>query len=289
MEEPVFKAYFDVLDKAGDRARSVLYVFITLNIALFIYGVNSFAYPVRQYIFDEVNLQARCRYRTNNDNCKSVTPALARLAKDPMLNEEIERDFWNHQLDLFYDSSVAMRTFKAPILGLESDRDLLWLIFPLIGVVGYFITISALLPVVTMFRFLLDGNKAVATRLRLMQSVAVISAPLNIARDGEMTRLYQLVWRLITLIVFAIPLLVNVLMIADQTNFVASVIYQQEDQYFLRHPGFFSLAKLAFEIATLALQYRLFRKLVKLGVSFGEDQRHAQGLIAQLETPPKTS
>jgi hypothetical protein len=56
MDKADFDDYFKVLDKAGDRVRSVLYAFIIINVALLMYGVN-FVYPARQFIFDDVSLR----------------------------------------------------------------------------------------------------------------------------------------------------------------------------------------------------------------------------------------
>ena len=284
MEKADFDDYFKVLDKAGDRARSVLYAFIIINVALLMYGVNVFAYPIQQYIFDDISLQVRCRYQQSIDpKCAQVKDALAHVTEDPRLLDKIEQDFWDHQLNLFYDNSVARRTFKAPILGLETDRDLLWLIFPLIGMVGYYIVWSTLFRLVSLFRFLLDNNRGNATRLRLMQSTLVISAPPNNARGGEITLFYQVVWRVVAIVVFAIPVVVTVLMIADQTNAIATFIRQVPGEHFLKDPSRPFQAMLTFEGGFLLLQVGLLSKPIGLAVGFGQDQSEAERLIATLE------
>jgi hypothetical protein len=139
VEKPEFDDYFAVLDKASDRTRSVLYVFIIVYIAVLLYGLNAFAYPARQFTYDNVSLQARCRYNPEYNKCAQVMNVLSSAKQPPQLEETIEKNLWGHQLQLFYDDSVAVRTFKFPIFGLETDRDLLWLIFPLVGIIGYYI------------------------------------------------------------------------------------------------------------------------------------------------------
>jgi hypothetical protein len=276
MEKQEFDDYFKVLDKGSDRVRSVLYAFIIINVALFMYGVNVFTYPAQQYTFDEVNLQVRCRYQQPEPaKCDSVKGALARVAENPRLMGKIEEAFWGHQLNLFYDNSVALRTFKAPILGLETDRDLLWMIFPLVGMVGYYIVWLALVRLSSAFRFLLERNRNDAMRLRLIQAALVISAPLNNEGGGDIPPFFQMLWRLIAIVVFAIPVIVTLLMIADQTNAIAVFIHQVEGQQFLLHPSRPFLAKLAFEALFLVFELGLFGKLMELGVRFGRDQGEA--------------
>lgn len=284
MEKNDFDDHFKVLDKAGDRTRSVMYAFIIINIALLMYSLNVFTYPVQQYAFDDVNLQVRCRYQTSKDpKCDQVKDALAHETENPRLTDKIEQDFLDHQLSLFYDNSVALRTFKAPILGFETDRDLLWLIFPLIGMVSYYIVWSALAQLVGVFRFLVDRNQTDAMRLRMLKSILVISAPLSDERGGEITLFYQILWRVIAIVVFAIPFIVTALMIADQTNAIATFIRQVPGEKFLYQPSGTFQAELAFEAVLLLLQLGLLSKLIGLGIRFGRDQGEAERLIATLE------
>ena len=49
VEKSEFDDYFSVLEKASDRTRSVLYVFIIVYIAVLLYSLNAFAYPARQF------------------------------------------------------------------------------------------------------------------------------------------------------------------------------------------------------------------------------------------------
>lgn len=288
MEKPEFNDFFNALDKAGDRVRSVVYIFVVLNIALLMYVVNVFAYPVQQFLFDDMKLQIQCRYQSEPKKCQIVAPELAHINDAPRLKDQIERDFWNHQLYASYDKSVALRTFKMPILGLETDRDLLWMIFPLIGMVSYFILWSALVQLAQIFRFLLDRNDADATRLRLMQSAVVITAPLSDGAGGEMTRFYRLLWQIVAMVILAIPPIVTMFVIADQTNAIPHFIYRLDGEPFLKDPTGGLWAKLAFEVVLLLLQSGLFIRLAILGLHFGADQGDAERLIADLEGRPLT-
>jgi hypothetical protein len=285
-----FDDYFQILDKASDRARSVLYTFIIINIALLMYSVNVFTYPVQQYSFDDINLEARCRYEkaapnpsSSDTKCDRIREDLARVTASPQLAMELEQQFWSHQLDLFYDKSVALRTFKAPILGLETDRDLLWLIFPLLSIIGYFIVWSAFIRFGTLFRFLLLHNERDAMRIRRIQSTVVISAPLSGSDSSDITPFYLTLWRFVATVVFAIPIIVSLLMLADQTNAIAAYIRRIPNERFLKYSSTPFLTQLAIECGLLLLQIGLFTKFYQFGISFGRDQDEAERILAKLD------
>ncbi len=205
-------------------------------------------------------------------------------ARAPTRDVAVANAFMSHELQLFYDDSVAVRTFKFPIFGLETDRDLLWLIFPLIGMIAYYIVWLALGRLAGMFSFLLGRNRTDAVWLRLIQSTLVITTPLNTERDSEITPFYQAIWRVLTLLVFAIPIIVTLLTIADQTNAIAYFIRQVPGEKFMKDPTAAFLVKLVFQVLVLLLQLGLLGKLIALSVRFGRDQSEAARLIAALET-----
>ena len=284
MEKAEFDDYFAVLDKSADRARSVVYAFIIVHIAVLLYGVYAFAYPARQFTFDVVNLQIRCFYQPDDPKCGDyVTPDFPTSALGPPdLRQAIGQSFRDHLLTLFYDESVAGRTFKFPLFGLETDRDLLWLIFPLIGIIGYYIVWLALGRLASLLRFLIGRNQTDPIRLRLILAILVITTPLNTETE-EITPLFQFIWRALAILVFAIPIIVIVLMMLDQTNAIAAFVRQVPHEVFLknRSPGVF--AQLICEALVLLTQAGLFRNLIALAISFGRDQTQAQRLIAALE------
>jgi hypothetical protein len=158
---------------------------------------------------------------------------------------------------------------------------LLWLIFPLIGMIGYYIVWMALGRLASMFRFMIDGNRDNAVRLRLIQSTLMITAPLNV-ESKNFTPFYRAIWRLLALSVFAIPIVVNLLTIADQTNFIPVFLRGVPDETFMENPSRAFLVKLFIQVLLLLLQFSLFGKLVSVGLGFGRDQLVAQQDIARL-------
>ncbi len=288
MEKAEFDDYFAVLDKASDRARSVIYVFIIVYIAVLLYGLNAFAYPARQYTYDNMNLQVRCRYHRDDSECNSLKKLLSTAERSPQLDDAIEKNLWSHELQLFYDDSVAVRTFKFPIFGLETDRDLLWLIFPFIGMIGYYIVWLVLGRLATTFRFLLNSNQSDPVRLRLIQSIVVITTPLN-PEHGEMSPFYQVVWRTLASLVFVIPVIVTLLTIADQTNAIPTLILHRKGEHLFEDSTIPAIVRVMFDALVLLLQLGLFSELIALGRRFGRDQRETERLIGALEHPPSSN
>jgi hypothetical protein len=139
-----------------------------------------------------------------------------------------------------------------------------------------------------MFRFLLDRNRADAARLRLIQSTLIITTPLS-SELGEVSPFYQLIWRFIAVLVFAIPIIVSLLTIADQTNAIAVFIRRVPNEEFMKEPTYAFLTRLTFEILIVLLQLGLFGKLIALGRRFGRDQSEASRLIAVLEAQDSTA
>jgi hypothetical protein len=213
MEKSQFDDYFAVLGKASDQARSVIYVFIIVYIAMLLYGLNTFVYPHGQLTYTELRLQVRCLYHPEGAQCQTreIQEFLAssKLPPPPEENtENIERSLWTHKLQLFYDDSVTRRTFKFPILGWETDLEFLWLIFPLIGMISYYILGLSLSRTIELFRFLLNRNQTDAMRLRLVHSTVVITAPLG-GEHSEIKLFYRAIWQVLALFVLAIPIIIS--------------------------------------------------------------------------------
>ena len=82
---------------------------------------------------------------------------------------------------------------------------------------------------------------------------------------------------------FAIPIIVTVLTIADQTNAIAYFIRPVPGEIFMKDPTAAFLVKLVFQALVLLLQLELLGKLIALSVRFGRDQSEAAQLIAALE------
>jgi hypothetical protein len=111
----------------------------------------------------------------------------------------------------------------------------------------------------------------------------VITTPLNTERSSEMAPFFQVIWRVLALLVLAIPIIITLLTIADQTNFIAAVIRQVEGEHLMKDPTIVFQVKLAFQILVLLLQIALLSNLVILGVRFGRDQSEAGRLVMSLE------
>ena len=285
MEDAKFDAFFAALEKSTDRSRTVVYAFIVIYVAMLIYALNAFAYPARQRIFDEIDRQARCFYLQQMDaaSCsEDVQKAVNELKKPPIRDEKIEHDFWEHQYQTTYDASVAARTFRMPIVGLDSDRDLLWIIFPLIGLIGHYIVWLALRRTALLFEFLFHHNRRDALRLRLMETTLMLSAPLNVD-SRQIPRLFRHLWLIVTLIVFAIPFLTTILVMCDQTNVFPALIYNREIEHFLPKPTVGLWLQLSTEAVLLFLQGALLAQLLLLGRQFGQSQSQLSRAIAALE------
>ena len=285
MEKSEFDDYFAVLGKASDQTRSVLYVFIIVYIAMLLYGLNAFVYPTGQFIYNQLNLHARCLYHPEGAKCETpeIKSFLAGSKLPPPPEENLERSLWSHQLEHFYDNSAALRTFKFPILGWETDMEFHWLIFPLIGMISYYILGLAFSRTIEMFRFLLNRNRTDAVRLRLIQSTVVITTPLG-GEHSEHMLIYRATWQVLALFVLAIPIIISLLTISDLTNAIPAI---RDGATFLDRWTAASLTKLAaeltFQVITVAVQLALFGGLVKLGLRFGRYQKETRHLIAALE------
>ena len=285
MEKSDFDNFLAALGKASDTAQRVFYVLIIVYIAMLLYGLYAFAYPVRQFLYDDADLRIRCLYDPGNPKCVPPKGSME-SAKPPQLDQETEHEFRAHVLQLFYDNSVAARNFTFPILGWETDRVYFWLFFPLIGMIGYYIVWLALSRLGATFRFLLNRNRHDALRLRLILSTLMITAPLR-GEHAEITPFYQAIWWALAILVFLIPIINSLLAISDTTN--AIPVIRDGSKFLANWSTPQSLPRLAFEVLALALQGTLFHKLCALARRFGRDQSEAEHLIAMLEVHSETA
>jgi hypothetical protein len=286
MEKSDFDNFLAALGKASDTAQSVFYVLIIVYIAMLLYGLYAFVYPVRQFVYVDTDLKIRCLYDPGDPKCVQVKGSVERAKQPPRLDQETEHVFREHELQLFYDNSVAARNFTFPIFGWETDRVFFWLFFPLVGVIGYYIVWLALSRQGAMFRFLLNCNRNDALRLRLILSTLMITAPLS-GEHAEITPFYQAIWRALAILVFLIPIINSLLAISDTTN--AIPVIRDGSPFLDGWTTLQSLPRLAFEVLVLALQVALFRKLVTLARRFVRDQNEAEHLIAMLEARSETA
>jgi hypothetical protein len=284
MSKEEFDAYYAALDKGSDRARSVIYVFIIVFTAILFYMLNSFVYPSRQYTFDTIREIASCRYDAQDRDLCAQDLGLATLQHlnlPPKLIDQIEQGLWQHELTLSYDDSVALRTFQFPIFGITTDRDLIWVIFPFIGILGYYIVWLSLAKVVTMFNHILAGNSADPVRLRLILSTQVLTAPMN-NENAEVGGIFRPIWMAISVSVFFVPVITGAVALLDQVNGLAVLREAAGAQFvFNWTPGF--VTRFVLEAVMLLFQILLLTELIRVARRFGRDQERAQALIAAAE------
>jgi hypothetical protein len=282
MTDKEFDAYFSRLDKASDSTRSIIYVFIIVYIAVLLYALNAFVYPVRQYNYDDILLRVECRYDRASKQCEQFKQFLDKVGIPPTLKDDVEKDLWKHELQLFYDDSVSVRTFQFPVFGITTDRDLLWIIFPLMAVIAYLIIWLALERLVATFIFIMNRNKNDPVRLRLILSTLMLTSPLN----AEVNLFFQIVWYATTLFIFSIPIIVCVLTIADQLD-ISALFRGGRLNFDWQSPPF--IIRFMAQVVFLVLQVALLAKLVTVSKGFGRNQREAQRLVANLENTPRYS
>ena len=279
-----FGEYFKVLDKASERLRNVIYVSVIIFTAMLIYGINAFAYPASQYAFDAVDLAARC-HAVDNLNPKCSKPKKVETVQSflpppvPGLYEDLSR----HQLQSAYDESIKDRTFAFPVFGLNTDRDLLWILFPLVGIFGYYIMLLALDSVTRLFKFILDENQTDIFRLRLIQSTLVITTPLTRGKKirgiGDMGPVVRFMWRAVATLIYAIPMIVSALIMMDQMNVLPVYLYKVDGELFFDSPSNLLIAQLVAEGVLFVVQTALLVTLMGHARSFGECQERVELLI----------
>jgi len=275
MTDKEFDAYFSRLDKASDSTRSIIYVFIIVYIAVLLYALNAFVYPVRQHNYEDILLQVECRYdRTNK--CERFKEFLDSVDVPPALKDEVEKSLWEHKLQLFYDDSVSVRTFQFPVFGITTDRDLLWIIFPLLGVIAYLIILIALQRLVATFVFIMNRNKNDPVRLRLILSTLMLSSP----RNAEVSLFFQSVWYAMALFIFSIPIIVCVLTIADQLDIIA---FFGDGQLRFDRQSWLFVSRFTAQVVFLVLQVMLLVRLITMSKGFGRSQLEAQKLVASFD------
>jgi hypothetical protein len=189
-----FKLLIDTLEKASNRTRSVYYFFSIIYIAITLYAVNAFVFSISRARLDE--------FRTFVTNCQAqvtATPHCANLALS-LHNNDIDKkdksEFLKafdeagakHRQDTYLDEIAANRKFTFPLFGVNVDEDYFWLMNSLIGVIFYFVLISALGNEAELFGFMIDKAGQDEARIRLVLSSQVLSSP----SDHHEQRLYRL-------------------------------------------------------------------------------------------------
>jgi hypothetical protein len=225
MSKEDFAAYFSSLEKSSDRARSTIYIFTVVYIAVLFWALN-LVYPSRQIVFNTISKNVVSRYtEPSGENCKTSKNPLC--SQDHKITpqeqqgiQDIEKGIWQNQLNSAYNDSLSLRTIQLPIFGLTTDRDFAWVIFPFLGILGYYLVWLALARVRSLFRFLFEQNHSEPTRLRLILSTQQLTSPFN-DQSIEFSQFHQTIWKCLAASVFCIPILASVITIFDQTNVLA--------------------------------------------------------------------
>jgi hypothetical protein len=288
MDRDEFSEYFKVLDKVSERLRKVIYALIIVYVAMFLYGLSAFLYPSNQYAYDDLNKQVRCIYAESPaPECVELQKYIEEHKITPNMRSDIDVALWEHQLQDLYDDSVKNRFFSFPIFGLQTDRDLVWVLFPLVGIIGYYIMLLSLSSMVRLFHFLMDRNELDPFRLRLIQSTLVITVPLQDTKThrefGDIDPVTKWMWKVLALLVLAIPILVSILMIVDQSNVLAVWLYRTPGEgVFTKFSAGFKI-ELATEVLLIALEATLAWSVIKAGLDFGKCQSKVATLIKRAE------
>ena len=290
MEKVEFDDYFKALDKASDRLRRVIYAYIIVSVAMLLYALSAFAYPAQQIAYDHLSQKASCFFSNFSDaNCKDAKEDFEDHKVAPSMKDDVNKVLWEHQLLNLYDDSVKNRSFSFPIFGLQTDRDLLWILFPLVGIIGYYIILLTLGSMIRLFVFLRDENLNDPFRLRLIQSTLVITTPLEASggnagrRHGELGPFFRSLWRVLALVVCFIPIFISMLIVADQTNAIAHYIRQLQAEKFFDKPSTLFEVQLWVEAGLAIVEVVLFLALVQLGRLFGDFQKQLEAQIQSVE------
>jgi hypothetical protein len=206
------------------------------------------------------------------------------------MKSEINLSLWEHQLQNLYDASVKVRPFSFPIFGLETDRDLVWVLFPLVGIIGYYIVLLALGSNIRLFSFLMDRNKADVFRLRLIQSTLVITAPLQDTKSnpavGDIDPVTKWMWKVLALAVLSIPVVISVLMIIDQANLIPAWVFAIAGEKALKNPSLGFEVELVVEALLIVFELLIAWTVAKAGLVFGKCQTEVSKLINEVESRP---
>jgi hypothetical protein len=263
MSKEDFAAYFAVLEKSSDRARSIIYAFVIVYITLLFYALNTLAYPTAQYLYNDFTKLVECWEANQNCTAESHKEYVSHLKEPPQLRT-LEESFWQHQRQLLWDESLALRTYHVPIFGVGTDRDLVWITFPFLGIFGYYLIWLALARVKSLFCFLAEQNKSDPMRLRLILSTQLLTSPLN-DESIELGKFHQTAWMTLATSVTLVPIFASLVIIWDQIRlrFIFSCVC---------------------ELILLAFQCMLLGKLIDLSRAFGRVQGVAERSINHAES-----
>ena len=227
-----FKILLDTLEKSSNRTRSVYYVFAIVYISITLFAVDAFMFPFPderlnriQFFVDECQdpkmLQdAHCRNLATGFKLKKTTLPTGSGHLSVFTHSGLQ-----HRRNTYLDEIATSRKFTFPLFGVSVDRDYFWLMNSLIGLVVYFVLLSALANEAHLFRFMVAAAGNNNARLQIVLASQVLSSPSDQNEDAPIpyTLSYTLVKRFLLQSVILLPIAVGLLWICDDlylTNIV---------------------------------------------------------------------
>src|SRR5262249_29458876 len=155
------------------------YFFALIYIAITLYAVNAFVFSIPRERLDlfhtfvtgcqaQVQEQETRSFSVPYDDRPEMTPHCASLALSLHNNDidqkgrsgflkEFNEAGAKHRQDTYLDEIAASRKFTFPLFGVNVDEDYFWLMNSLVGVIFYFVLISALSNEAELFGFMIDN------------------------------------------------------------------------------------------------------------------------------------
>jgi hypothetical protein len=255
-----FKQCYDVLQKLGDRSQSIIYAFVLIYGALFLWALNAIIYPSEQQRLGQIlqkdarviNCLAKVESKDTVDKaCSDMLKesSLDYLVKlDPAFGiapgakqfdlSKLDSDFMLHELQYQRDRSSQVSQFNVPLLGLTSDRAWLWMVNITLGPLFYFLIRASLANMRFLETMLFERNKDQPVRLILLSVTQVISSsPQKIdvhGRDSGAARPMSVMKFVVLCLIFTLPIIVTCLLLYDWFYFsikVGKPEFQMEPEF----------------------------------------------------------
>jgi hypothetical protein len=211
-----FKILVETLERNSSRTRAIYYVFAIIYVSITLYAVSAFIFSIPQERMTRIRtFVTDCQLRHKQDaHCEELSAA---LGKEMDLSTETDpvKDFdltgLKHRRDTYLDEIATGRKFTFPLFGVSVDEDYFWLMNSMIGVIIYFVLISALANEADLFCFMIDESGDDRTRLQIVLSTQVLSSPSD--HRANTPRSYTLLKRILLRSVLLLPVAVGFLWI----------------------------------------------------------------------------
>ncbi|CCE05778.1 membrane hypothetical protein [Bradyrhizobium sp. STM 3843] len=217
-----FKTLLDTLEKSSNRTRSVYYVFAIIYISITLYAVNTFMFSfpderlirIRQFVAECEDPQ---KQKQRDDHCIAIAVGIQKqqvdLPPSSGFLEKFAQAEEQHRRDTYLDEIAASRKFTFPLFGVSVDRGYFWLMNSLIGVVIYFVLLSALANEAYLFGFMVAAAGSDIARLQLVLMTQMLSSPSD--QDGNAPISYTLTKRFLLQSVILLPVAAGLMWICD--------------------------------------------------------------------------